>query len=194
MKIMTENIDGSPLTELTPDDDDGDPDQRLLIDCVHQAGDWLPSEQTENLLAAIAEAVPTVLSMNDQRLAVALALADDSIVRRLNADFRGQDKPTNVLSFPAASANGPEASRRFVGDIALAYETVRDEALHKGIPMRDHMAHLIVHGLLHLLGFDHAADAEADIMERTETRVLKRLAIPDPYQSLNNEEVFDRPA
>ena len=191
---MTNNVDGSPLEELTPEDGDSDPDQRLQIDCVHEAGDWGPSLEIELLAAKIAAAIPHVVSVEGRGASAALALLDDATVRRLNAAYRNQDKPTNVLSFPAASRAASETSHRFLGDVALACETIRSEARQKGIPFRDHVGHLVVHGVLHLLGYDHGTDAEAATMERAEVEVLARLAIPDPFLSHPNEEVFDRPA
>ena len=110
---------------------------------------------------------------------VSVLFADDAFVRGLNARWRGQDKPTNVLSFPAAPDAGP--GPRALGDIVLAYETVAREALEAGKPFDHHAAHLLVHGFLHLLGFDHETDAEAAVMEACETRILETLDIPDPY-------------
>lgn len=105
---------------------------------------------------------------------VALLLADDATLHDLNRRFRGFDKPTNVLSFPAGDGD-------FLGDIAIAYETCRREAQAQGIAFRDHAAHLIVHGLLHLAGHDHEADEDAERMESLETRILASIGIADPY-------------
>lgn len=110
---------------------------------------------------------------------VSVLFADDALVRDLNARWRGQDKPTNVLSFPAAPENAP--GPRMLGDIVLAYETVAREAHEAGKPLDHHAAHLLVHGFLHLLGYDHETDAEAAIMEAREVRILQTLDIPDPY-------------
>ena len=100
----------------------------------------------------------------------ALLLADDRALQSLNARYRGKDKPTNVLAFPGAP-----------GDIAMAYETCAAEAGDEGPRFRDHAAHLIIHGLLHLAGHDHQTDADADIMERLETRILAALGVADPH-------------
>lgn len=114
---------------------------------------------------------------------VALLLTDDAGVRALNARYRDQDKPTNVLAFPAGEAalGGPLGGPVFLGDIALARETCLREASERGAPVADHAAHLIVHGLLHLIGYDHHADAEAAAMERLETAILQSLGVADPY-------------
>jgi len=99
-------------------------------------------------------------------------------MRILNRQFRTVDAPTNVLSFPTPPTRGP---KQFYGDIALGFETVASEARAQDKPLRNHVQHLIIHGVLHLLGFDHEADAQADVMEAVETRLLKTLGIPDPY-------------
>lgn len=109
----------------------------------------------------------------------ALLFADDATLRDLNHRYRGFDKPTNVLSFPAIGADGSGAT--FMGDIAFAYETCAREAEEQGVAFRDHAAHLIVHGLLHLAGFDHEADDDAERMESLETEILARLGVGDPY-------------
>jgi probable rRNA maturation factor len=103
-------------------------------------------------------------------------LTDDASVQALNRDFRGKDAPTNVLSFPAA-----ETALPYLGDIALAYGVCARESLAQGKPLEDHLAHLTVHGVLHLLGYDHQAHAEAEAMEEMERAILERLGVPDPY-------------
>lgn len=114
--------------------------------------------------AAAARAEPRVGA------GAALLLADDAALRRLNRQFRGKDNPTNVLAFPGAP-----------GDIAIAYETCAAEAGGVGDRFRDHAAHLIIHGLLHLAGHDHETDEEAAAMETLETRILASLGVADPY-------------
>ncbi len=114
---------------------------------------------------------------------LALLLADDEAVRRLNHDFRGQDKATNVLAFPAIEDEAaPIGQPLHLGDVALALETCRAEALAQGKNLADHLAHLVVHGVLHLMGFEHEAAAEARRMEALEVRVLAGLGIADPYR------------
>lgn len=115
---------------------------------------------------------------------ISVLLADDATVRRLNRDYRGRDAPTNVLSFPIAELDpdaAPEDGPVLLGDVVLAFETVAREAEDQDKPIADHVRHLIVHGVLHLLGFDHQAAAEAEAMERLETAILARLGVPDPY-------------
>ncbi len=105
----------------------------------------------------------------------ALLLTSDAAMQALNEKFRGKKAPTNVLSFPSG---GDDA---FLGDMALAYETCVGEADEKKIALRDHAAHLIVHGLLHLIGFDHQTDSEASAMECREAEILNGLGICNPY-------------
>jgi probable rRNA maturation factor len=109
-----------------------------------------------------------------------LLLSDDEHVKSVNQEWRGIDKPTNVLSFPAVEA-AKLARAPFLGDIIIAYETVDREAKAEGKAFADHYAHLVVHGFLHLLGFDHINDGYAETMEALEIKILAGLDIPDPY-------------
>jgi probable rRNA maturation factor len=109
---------------------------------------------------------------------VTLLLTDDETVRDLNRRFREQDKPTNVLSFPA-----PHNPERFLGDVALAYGVCAREADEQGKPLAHHLQHLVAHGVLHLLGYDHVSDDEAEAMEGLERVVLAGLGLPDPYKA-----------
>ena len=111
-----------------------------------------------------------------RRAAVTILLTDDETVRDLNARFRGADAPTNVLAFPAAA--NPEA---LLGDIALAFGVCEREARDQGKPLADHLSHLVIHGVLHLLGYDHQDDAEATVMEARERELLAGLGVADPY-------------
>lgn len=106
-------------------------------------------------------------------------LADDARMRELNHAWRGQDRATNVLAFPAPQ--GAAGAPRLLGDVVLAAETVLREANEQAIPVRDHLAHLVVHGVLHLLGHDHENDRDAEMMEARERKILAGLGLPDPY-------------
>jgi probable rRNA maturation factor len=118
---------------------------------------------------------------------IGLLACDDAKMAELNGQFRGKAEPTNVLSWPAFPGEVPEPpglpgeGPTFVGDIALGYETCAREAEAAGIPLADHAAHLVVHGVLHLLGHDHAADDEAEVMEEIETKVLASMGVANPY-------------
>jgi probable rRNA maturation factor len=122
-------------------------------------------------------------------------LTDDAGIRTLNNNWRGIDKPTNVLSFPALPPTGPEGPDdppRMLGDIAIAYETTRREADDEQKPFEHHLSHLAVHGYLHLLGYDHENDADAETMESLETEILAQLGIPDPYADRDLDPKTDR--
>ena len=114
---------------------------------------------------------------------VSVVLADDDFVHTLNRDYRGQDKPTNVLSFENA-VKPPKGQPWLAGDIIVAYETVQKEACALKIPFLTHLAHLLIHGALHLQGYDHLNDKEAQKMESKEIKIMKGLGYPDPYQDV----------
>ena len=124
--------------------------------------------------AALARAEPTG--------GVTVLLTDDESVRELNAQFRGKDQATNVLSFPA-----PPNPEDHLGDVALAYGVCAREAAEQGKPLGHHLQHLTVHGVLHLLGYDHIGDDEAEVMEGLERAVLAGLGVPDPYAAGEGE-------
>lgn len=139
----------------------------------------------DRAVTAVASALPDTAGRE-----VAIVLAGDADLRALNAQFRGLDKPTNVLSFPHLAAPGApdddEASP--LGDIVIAYETVMREAEEDCKPPLHHLAHMIVHGLLHLAGFDHEDDSEAAEMEALERAILADMGIADPYRSAADEQ------
>ena len=137
--------------------------------------------------AAIAESAFPQLGQGERTVELSLRLTSDDAVHALNAEWRGKDKPTNVLSFPmaeeeeleAAGDSGPEL---MLGDIILAKGVCATEAADKGLPLESHAAHLMIHGTLHLLGYDHMDDNSAADMEAREIRALARLGIADPYE------------
>lgn len=109
-------------------------------------------------------------------------LADDAMVRQLNRGYRDRDEVTNVLSFPAlGDAPLADGAPLMLGDVAVAFETTRTEATAEDKPLAHHLAHLVVHGMLHLLGYRHDAPVEAETMEKLEAEVLAGLGLPDPY-------------
>lgn len=109
---------------------------------------------------------------------ISVTFCDDAEIRELNAEWRGKDKPTNVLSFPTP---GPLSARPLLGDIVIAYETVAREAAEQEKTLREHTAHMVIHGFLHLIGYDHETAAEAEAMESLERRIASRLGLRDPY-------------
>lgn len=116
---------------------------------------------------------------------ISVLLCDDARIAELNADFRGKPAPTNVLSWPSEAVSPAEAPVKaedgFLGDIAIARETVEKEALEQQISVEDHVTHLIAHGILHLLGYDHETEADAEVMEGLERKALAAMGIADPY-------------
>ncbi len=161
------------------------------IDILVESPLWKAQRGVKAVLERAIGAAAAMVATRGGELAI--VLTDDSAIRALNRDWRGKDQPTNVLSFPA---NAPSRSRRadarqggprLLGDIVIAYETMAREALAEHRPFRHHLAHLAVHGFLHLLGHDHAADAEAEAMEALEIAVLARLDVPNPYRTHDAE-------
>ncbi len=148
---------------------------------------WPPADWT-TLAARSADAAARVApELGNPRLSASLLLTSDAEVHALNREWRERDQPTNVLSFPMSSREevlelSPDGPPELLGDVALAFETCAREAAEKGVPLADHAAHLIVHGLLHLAGHDHETSAaDADAMEALETKALAQLGIADPY-------------
>jgi probable rRNA maturation factor len=155
--------------------------QEIAVDVLIEAGAW-PARAKLRALAerAIGAASDRACPDLEPGAEVSLLFTDDAHMRRLNLRYRGKDKPTNVLSLPAArllvGRLGPP-----LGDIVLASETIDGEAKIRGVVRNDHLIHLIVHGFLHLIGYGHDDDSEALVMEGLETAILGDLGIADPY-------------
>ena len=132
----------------------------------------------QQCLEAIVEVVSPCVDGDDVLLSV--KLSDDAEVQAMNRDFRGFDKPTNVLSFPVWDED-PDEEKLYLGDIIIARETLEREAGEQSVSVLAHLQHLIIHGVLHLFGFDHIEDAEAEVMEDLEIRILARLGVDNPY-------------
>lgn len=128
------------------------------------------------------KAVDAALTASARKKEVTILFTNNVVLKTLNNDWRGKNKPTNVLSFPAPKdLKVPHGEAKPLGDIALAFETVAKEAEASGKSLKSHTTHMIVHGVLHLLGYDHEGDADATKMEAKEIRILKKLGLPDPY-------------
>lgn len=156
----------------------------LALTIVAEDGDWSAFPSVEPAIMAAAAALaghPSLLQVHDCEASV--VLGSDALVRRLNGTYRHKDAPTNVLSFPHQPPPGGEDREgpRYLGDVVLAAETIAREAAAQGTPPLDHVRHLVVHGLLHLVGYDHQEEAGAQRMERLETEILADLGVADPY-------------
>jgi probable rRNA maturation factor len=165
----------------------------FVLEIASETGDWSGFGPTQPLIEAAAAALAALPDLPDAAGEACILLTSDAEVRKLNAQWRGQDKPTNVLSFPAPAPPSVRGSGapRFLGDIVLAAETLTREARDQDIPPVHHLQHLIVHGLLHLLGYDHETVPQAETMEALEVAALARLGIPSPYEG--SELVTDTP-
>jgi probable rRNA maturation factor len=157
----------SPATEIL-----------VVADC------WRAEADAEAIIHRAIQTAAEMVDTDTGDAELAIMLTDDAGIRTLNANWRGIDKPTNVLSFPALQPTGtPSAgdAPRMLGDIAIAYETTRREADDEQKPFEHHLTHLTIHGFLHLIGYDHETDEEAGEMEDLERKILAQLGIPDPY-------------
>jgi len=152
-------------------------DVLIVADC------WLAQPDVEPVILRAIAMAAEIADADHGEAELAVMLTDDVGIRTLNSNWRGIDKPTNVLSFPAlqAPAGAPSDAPRMLGDIAIAFETTRKEADDEQKPFDHHLSHLAVHGFLHLIGYDHENDDDAEAMEGLETEILAQLGIPDPY-------------
>ncbi|MBI4366173.1 MAG: rRNA maturation RNase YbeY [Deltaproteobacteria bacterium] len=146
----------------------------IRVDWAGWNGQPLAEQTVRDAIAAAADALATAEGE------VSVVLTDDAGIKGLNRDWRGIDKPTNVLSFPAPKTNAA-AVPRFLGDIVIAYETLARECDEDDKVFLHHLAHLTVHGFLHLIGYDHQTDADADEMEGLESKIMASMKLPDPY-------------
>jgi probable rRNA maturation factor len=163
----------------------------LKIDVLVDSERWENTARAKVVVRRALKQAATTLSKKTAELAI--VLTDDAAMRRLNRHWRGVDAPTNVLSFATRNHGdwpgkllGSHLLGNHLGDIVLAYETVKREAHREGKPFDHHLAHLVVHGFLHLLGYDHGNEAQARRMETTERTILRDLAVPDPYRTTHS--------
>ena len=169
----------------------------LKIDVLVHSEHWKNAAAAKDVVRRALKQAATALSTKTAELAI--VLTDDAAMRRLNRNWRGIDAPTNVLSFATKNSgdqldeqSGGQFVGNHLGDIVLAYETVKREAHRDGKAFDHHLAHLVVHGFLHLLGYDHGNDAKARRMETTERAILRDLAVPDPYRATRTAAGFRR--
>ena len=152
---------------------------------------WQDQPDAEAVILRAINAAAEMVDSDVGDAEIAVMLTDDAGIRTLNRNWRGIDKQTNVLSFPALQPTGPrepDDAPRMLGDIAIAYQTMRKEADDEQKPFAHHLSHLAVHGFLHLVGYDHETDDEAESMEALEQEILAQLGIPDPYAERDRRE------
>jgi len=150
----------------------------VVADC------WQAEPGAEAVIQRVIAVAAEMADADTGAAELAVMLTDDAGIRTLNNNWRGIDKPTNVLSFPAlppTGPRGPDDAPHMLGDIAIAYQTTRKEADDEQKPFDHHLGHLAVHGFLHLIGYDHENDDDAEAMETLEQAILAQLGIPDPY-------------
>ena len=160
------------------------------IDVVIASVRW---RQAPRAAGVVRRAIGAAAPARARNAELSVILTSDRAIRTLNRRWRGHDKPTNVLSFPtpeAAVGRSPRGAPRHLGDIVLAYETVAREARAAKKPLDHHIAHLALHGFLHLLGYDHESHGQAEAMERRERRILARLGVPDPYVERDGDGAY----
>lgn len=162
-----------------------------MIDVILESELWSEDRLTA-LAHTVSDATLTHLGYDPARYEIALLACDDARIATLNGDFRAKPAATNVLSWPseergAAAPGGPPIPPKDdeLGDIALAFETCAREAVEQGKEFETHVTHLLCHGVLHLLGYDHINDADAALMEELERQILDRLGLPDPYEEVD---------
>jgi probable rRNA maturation factor len=152
--------------------------QQPAIEVLVQSPLWVSNPDAKTVLRRAIRKASSVVCTGGE---LAIVLADDSTVRTLNRTWRDKDAPTNVLSFPVEGVPTGHGTRRLLGDIVIAYETTAREAQAQGKSFADHLVHLAVHGFLHLAGYDHVHDDEAETMERLESAILAELAVVNPH-------------
>jgi probable rRNA maturation factor len=157
----------------------------VMVDVLSESPLWEGEPGAEAMVREAISQAATATEFGEPAAEIAVLLCDDAAIATLNAQWRGREEATNVLSFPAPPASDAPARNPLapvhLGDIAIAYETVIREAREQGRTVSQHLAHLAVHGFLHLLGYDHQIDDEAEHMEALEREILATLGISDPY-------------
>jgi len=152
-------------------------DVALAVD----AGDWFDMQKLRATAEKAVVAVGVAVGESPSRAEISIMFTNDQRMAELNNRWRAKPQPTNVLSFPVARSKARAGEAVQLGDIALGFETVTKEAAEMGLTLPDHITHLLVHGLLHLLGYDHEDDSTAEVMERLETHILATLGIANPH-------------
>ncbi|WP_254473384.1 rRNA maturation RNase YbeY [Bartonella sp. B1098] len=157
----------------------------IIIDIMTKSAGWNDEKMLYNITEKALMAVMHHVSLENVVSEISLLFTDDEHMAQINAQWRGKNKSTNVLSFPAFPIKAGSSPGPMLGDIIIARETVVLEAEKQGKTFQDHLTHMIVHGILHLLGYDHKTDDEAHQMEKLEKEILQKLSIKDPYAELS---------
>ncbi|WP_208434975.1 rRNA maturation RNase YbeY [Bartonella phoceensis] len=156
----------------------------ITIDITIGSSGWDDEKTLYNITEKVLTTTMHHLSLENIVSEISLLFTDDEHMAQINAQWRGKNKPTNVLSFPAFPLKIGQDPELMLGDIVIARETVLFEAKREGKLFQDHLTHMIVHGVLHLLGYNHETDGEAHQMEKLEREILQKLSIKDPYTEL----------
>lgn len=154
----------------------------VQIDISKSAGNWPDESVTDRIVSTAVGKTMAHLGLSETATELSILLTDDQEIAVLNTTWREKSSATNVLSFPAMEIKVGETPGPMLGDIVLAFETIEHEAKLSSIGFNEHLTHLIVHGLLHLLGYDHEEEADAEQMESLEIEILAKLGIGDPYE------------
>lgn len=169
----------------------------IVIDVAVKSKKWLAEKNIENFITEACKKIIPLTEINKIlkekfTLELSVSLVSDLQMRKINREFRDKDKATNVLSFPSLNEDLlrkiglkkliNSANYLFLGDIVISYETIKKESLAQKKKIRDHISHMILHSVLHLVGFDHEDEKMAEIMEKTEIKILKKIGIKNPYQ------------
>ena len=188
MKVPVRQMDDSESAHSTGAAAPPDPNPaqgalpQIETDVLFQSQAWHDVGLDAALIQSAAAAAVRAAELTESGpCELTILLTSDANVHNLNSKWRGQHRPTNVLSFPLDAEAAQIGDIRMLGDVVLAFETVSREARDSGLPLGDHVAHLVVHGVLHLLGYGHENDAAARVMENLEVRVLDGLGISNPY-------------
>lgn len=159
----------------------------VVVDVLFDSPEWAKTRlSARKTIPALLAFSWTLVPKRPARFCpeISVTLTNDAAIRILNRDHRGKDKPTNVLSFPlwdSMSVFPCVGEAVPIGDIVIAFETIKQEAMEQEKPLKDHFSHMLIHGFLHLLGYDHMKDEEAEIMEDLEIKILRKLGIKNPY-------------
>ena len=178
MANLSDKVD-MPNSDI-PDSDT--PELAASIDLCVEDDNWTAVQGLEKSITNAVRAALSQCDASTRPISLTIVLDNNQRIEALNANWRDKPKPTNILSFPAPENSTSDAGETYIGDLILAYDVIFDEANEQRKPLATHLCHLIIHGVLHLLGFDHQNDEEAFVMEQLEIKAMVGLGLSDPYQ------------